>query len=73
MLRMFARVCVKVLAFVALCDWFHPPPEENSCFRLPSTPCIGQHKVIIGKIFGANAPELENVVADNIFPKKEEE
>ena len=34
-------------------------------------PC--QHKVVIGKIFGANAPELENVVADNIFPKREEE
>lgn len=34
---------------------------------------LPQHKVIIGKIFGANAPEIEAILADNIFPKKEEE
>jgi hypothetical protein len=32
-----------------------------------------QHKVIIGKIFGANAPEIEAILADNIFPLKEDE
>ena len=34
---------------------------------------LPQHKVIIGKIFGANAPEIEAIIADNIFPKREEE
>ncbi len=44
----------------------------NDCW-LWRTCAFVQHKVVIGKIFGANAPELENVVSDNIFPKKEEE
>jgi len=32
-----------------------------------------QHKVAIGKIQGANAPEIQTLIKDNVFPLKKDE
>ena len=47
---------------------------SSSVFRmLPFRMLLSQHKVVIGRIQGANAPELNTIVMENAFPPPEME